>query len=159
MENNLKNSNKNSNNKNIASTNNINNQNIYNSNNFNSNNISDSVNNNINAFITPIRKSSFDPTSKKLKNLTFKYIEKINIIQVASASILPNDEKILKNNQNDKNVNTSIKSIILPRIHTPSYKNNSHNLRNSNNYGHHVNNHSELQSNFNNKAGIQKNIR
>lgn len=96
-----------------------------------------------------------------MKIYFFNYLEKVNIIQVASSSILPNDEKFL--NSYNKNENNNIKSIVLPRIQSPSYKNHSHNLRNSNNYGHHINiniNHqSEMQSNFNNKCLIQKNTR
>jgi len=84
----------------------------------------------------------------------------VNIIQVASSSILPNDEKFLKsNNRNDRNENNNIKSIVLPRIQTPSYKNLPNNVRSSNNYVHNINNHTDIQSNFNNKCMIQKNTR
>ena len=77
----------------------------------------------------------------------------MNIIQVDSSSILLNDNKFGKNDYSraDRNENTNIKSIVLPRIQTPSYKNIPQNTRNSNNYGHHLCHDSDLTSNFNMK--------
>lgn len=122
--------------------------NMINSNNLSPKNIN---NKNINS---PNRKSSFDPFS----NIFIFILEKVNIVQVAPTGLLPNDENF-SNNKQEKNDNIAIRSVVLPRINTPTFKNTLSLHRNNLNFDLHNTNNSNANNGLICKLHVQKNIR